>query len=126
MNGLKNSIRMELKSKTTVYSCSGCSNVAQLANKIAVKLDREQLATMSCIAGVGGDVLPLLNQARKAQKILVLDGCQLACAFNCLKRHEISVDNHLILTDFQLSKSMHSDFSEEEFLLNYELIKKLV
>lgn len=117
---------MKFKSKTTVYSCSGCSNVAQLANKMAVKLDREQLATMSCIAGVGGDVLPLLNQAKKAEKILVIDGCHLSCALNCLKRHEISVDNHIILTNYELSKSMHSDFSEEEFLLNYELIKKLV
>lgn len=117
---------MELKSKTTVYSCSGCSNVAQMANKIAVKLDREELAVMSCIAGVGGDVIPLLNQAKKAQKILVIDGCQLSCAYNCLKRHNISVDNHIVLTDYELLKNMHSDFSQEVFLLNYELIKKLV
>lgn len=38
-----------------VYACSGCSNVAQLANTIAVRLDRAGLAEMSCIAGVGGD-----------------------------------------------------------------------
>ena len=35
-----------------IYSCSGCSNVAQLANTLAVRLDRAGLAEMSCIAGV--------------------------------------------------------------------------
>ncbi|MBF3198252.1 zinc-binding protein, partial [Pseudomonas aeruginosa] len=39
-----------------VYACSGCSNVAQLANDLALRLDRARLAEMSCIAGVGGDV----------------------------------------------------------------------
>ena len=37
-----------------VYSCSGCSSVAQMANYIALELDKLGLAEMSCIAGVGG------------------------------------------------------------------------
>ena len=39
-----------------IYSCSGCSSAAQLANHVAVRLDRAGVAEMSCIAGVGGDV----------------------------------------------------------------------
>ncbi|TAK94969.1 MAG: zinc-binding protein, partial [Aquabacterium sp.] len=39
-----------------VYACSGCSSAAQLANHLAVRLDREGIAEMSCIAGVGGRV----------------------------------------------------------------------
>ena len=39
-----------------IYSCSGCSNIAQLANSVAIELDREVKAEMSCIAGVGGGV----------------------------------------------------------------------
>ncbi|MFB6195347.1 MAG: putative zinc-binding protein, partial [Haloplanus sp.] len=44
-----------------VYSCSGCSSAAQMANDLAVRLDRERVAEMSCIAGVGGDVGPLVD-----------------------------------------------------------------
>jgi uncharacterized metal-binding protein len=33
-----------------VYSCSGCSNIAQLANQVAIELDRDHIAEMSCIA----------------------------------------------------------------------------
>jgi len=37
--------------KPLVYSCSGCSSAAQMANYIAVQLDRMDVAEMSCIAG---------------------------------------------------------------------------
>ena len=39
-----------------VYSCSGCSSAAQMANHLALRLDRAGAAEMSCIAGVGGGV----------------------------------------------------------------------
>ncbi|MFM2427654.1 MAG: hypothetical protein RL707_1481, partial [Pseudomonadota bacterium] len=47
-----------------VYACSGCSSAAQLANQVALQLDRRGIAEMSCIAGVGGDVPYLLKIAR--------------------------------------------------------------
>ncbi len=40
--------------KPLVYACSGCSNVAQLANDLALILNRKNLAEMSSIAGIGG------------------------------------------------------------------------
>lgn len=51
------------KEKPLVYSCSGCSGAAQMANHIAVSLDRSDEAEMSCIAGVGGNVKALLKLA---------------------------------------------------------------
>jgi len=38
--------------KPLIYSCSGCSNIAQ----VAIELDRQNLAERSCIAGVGGAI----------------------------------------------------------------------
>lgn len=96
-----------------VYSCSGCSNVAQLANSVAVKLDRSGMAKMSCIAGVGGDVRSLVKVAEKAQKILALDGCPLQCAAECLKRHHIEPTVHLVLTDHGLVKNPSADVTPE-------------
>jgi len=43
--------------KPLVYACSGCSNVAQLANDLALILNRKNLAEMSSIAGIGGNDL---------------------------------------------------------------------
>ncbi|MBP9682032.1 MAG: putative zinc-binding protein [Bacteriovorax sp.] len=118
---------MESKRKSTLYSCSGCSNVAQLANKIAVKLDREKMATMSCIAGLGGDVPSLVQQAKRAEHILVIDGCPLQCALHCLKRHGLIPDEHVILTEYHLNKNKHCDFGEDEYLRVYaEISKKII
>lgn len=60
---------MPLSPLPLVYSCSGCSNVAQLANTLALRLDRAGLAEMSCIVGVGGHVAALVNKARSAKKM---------------------------------------------------------
>ncbi len=99
--------------KVTVYSCSGCSNVAQLANSVAVKLDRSGVAKMSCIAGVGGDVTSLVKVAQKSEKILALDGCPLECVSNCLKRHNIEPTVHLVLTEHGLVKNSSEDVTPE-------------
>ncbi len=97
-----------------VYACSGCSNAAQLANTLAVKLDRQHLAEMSCIAGVGGDVPPLVRAAQRGRKILALDGCPLHCVKNCLARHQLSPSLHLELADHGVKKRHHTDASEDE------------
>jgi len=56
-----------------IYSCSGCSSAAQLANHVAVRLDRAGDAEMSCIVGVGGGVKPLVAVARSGRVIVALD-----------------------------------------------------
>lgn len=81
-----------------VYSCSGCSNVAQLANRIAIQLDRDGLAEMSCIAGVGGNVRPLVNKAKSGRKVIAIDGCPLACSKNCLQQHNVNADHYYQLS----------------------------
>ena len=60
-----------------VYACSGCSSAAQLANHVALQLDRRGVAEMSCIAGVGGDVPKLVRLATSGRPIVALDGCPL-------------------------------------------------
>jgi len=106
--------RFFVKSKEViVYSCSGCSNVAQLANSVAVKLDRSGMAKMSCITGVGGDVKSLVKVAQNSEKILALDGCHLECVANCLKRHNIEPTVHLVLTEHGLVKNSSGDVTSE-------------
>jgi uncharacterized metal-binding protein len=92
-----------------VYSCSGCSNAAQLANTLAIRMDREGLAEMSCIAGVGGDVKSLVSKACSDRPIIVLDGCVLHCAKNCLKRHGVEPDLHIDLSTRGIRKRYHED-----------------
>lgn len=96
-----------------VYSCSGCSQVAQLANRIAVTLDRRQHVQMSCIAGVGGQVKPLLKLARSGRPILAIDGCALSCAKHSLANIGVQPSHHLQLADYGLKKKCAEEYSDE-------------
>lgn len=97
-----------------VYSCSGCSSAAQLANHVAVRLDRGQIAEMSCIAGVGGDVPSLVDVATSGRPIIALDGCPLQCVRNCLERHGVTPALHYTLSDFGIRKRYHDEFSDDD------------
>lgn len=105
-----------------VYSCSGCSNIAQLANDVAVKMDRNGIAEMSCIAGVGGLVKPLVKKAQSGRKIIAIDGCPLKCAKSCLNNIGVEPDFHFILTDYGMRKEYHKDYSNETVDQFFELI----
>lgn len=117
-NETQTSTRSKLKEMYSklplVYACSGCSSAAQLANSLAIRLDRERLAEMSCVAGVGGDVRSLLKTAQSRRKILVLDGCPLHCAKHCLDRHGISPTVHIDLSTAGIRKRFHEDATPEE------------
>jgi uncharacterized metal-binding protein len=93
-----------------VYSCSGCSSAAQLANAVALKLDRAGLAEMSCIAGVGGDVPSLLRTARSGRPIIALDGCALACVKSSLARHGLAPALYFDLAEQGVRKRPQVDF----------------
>ncbi|WP_436922910.1 putative zinc-binding protein [Halosimplex amylolyticum] len=97
-----------------VYSCSGCSSAAQMANDLAVRLDRERLAEMSCIAGVGGDVAPLVDTATSGRPTVVIDGCPLECARTCLDDHGVTPDYHVNLAAEGVAKEYHTDYDDEQ------------
>lgn len=101
-----------------VYSCSGCSSAAQLANHLAVRLDRDAQAEMSCIAGVGGNVRSLVRRAQDAaasgRRIIAIDGCILACAKSCLAERGVEPTDHILLAESGVSKKYHTDFDPAE------------
>ncbi|HRL36646.1 MAG TPA: putative zinc-binding protein [Ottowia beijingensis] len=92
-----------------VYSCSGCSSAAQLANHVALKLDRRGVAEMSCIAGVG-DVPKLVRLAQSGRPIVALDGCPLVCVKSSLARHGLVPERHYQLHQYGVKKRNHQDF----------------
>ena len=99
-----------------VYSCSGCSSAAQMANHVALQLDRRGLAEMSCIAGVGGDVPHLVKIAQSGRPIVALDGCPLACVKSCLARHGLAPDRYHQFHTHGVKKRQHDDFDPAQAL----------
>ena len=96
------------------YSCSGCSSAAQMANQMALWLDRQGEAEMSCIAGVGGGVAGLVRTARTGRPIVALDGCLLQCVKACLDNAGVRPDVHVILSEHGVKKRRHADFDTDQ------------
>ena len=100
--------------KPLVYSCSGCSSAAQMANHLAIQLDRSGKAEMSCIAGVGGNVKALVKTAKSGRRIIAIDGCPLTCVKACLGNHNITPDQHFELSGYAVKKQKGVDFDSKE------------
>jgi uncharacterized metal-binding protein len=113
-----------------VYSCSGCSSAAQFANDLALRLDREGLAQMSCIAGVGGNVPSLVRRAQEAaasgRPILAIDGCVLACTRACLAQRDLKPTVHVQLAEQGVRKQYHADFDPQQFEQLYAELRERV
>ncbi len=97
-----------------IYSCSGCSSAAQLANHLAIRLDRIGIAEMSCIAGVGGDVPALVRVAKSGRSIISIDGCALRCVQSCLRRHAVTPTQAFVLSEYEIKKTFHEDYAQAD------------
>lgn len=93
------------KPATIVYACSGCSDAGELADRIARRLTREGVAEMSCLAGIGGRVKPLVNKAASAERILAIDGCPLNCTRHTLELAGFKNFEHLELHKLGMKKN---------------------
>lgn len=96
-----------------LYSCSGCSSAAQMANHLALRLDRRGVGEMSCIAGVGGDVPSLVKVATSGRPVVALDGCPLHCVRSSLARHGVEPAVHVTLSEYGVKRRAHEDFDPD-------------
>jgi uncharacterized metal-binding protein len=97
-----------------VYCCSGSSSAGQLANHVAHALDRQGIAEMASIAGVGAHDPQHLGKAKSRFPLIVIDGCPNACARRCLARHAIEPERHYVLSTFGATKRIRAEFSARE------------
>ncbi|MDN5347561.1 MAG: hypothetical protein PWP65_1125 [Clostridia bacterium] len=49
------------------------SNVGQVANQAAVKLDQEGIGKLFCLAGLGGHVQSIVESTKAAKRIVAID-----------------------------------------------------
>ena len=87
-----------------VFACSGAADVGEISDKVARKLMTEGKGKMFCLAGVGGQVQPIVNKTRAAPYILAIDGCSLDCAKMTLEQIGCTGFRHIRITDLGMEK----------------------
>jgi small redox-active disulfide protein 2 len=87
-----------------LYSCSGASNVGQITNEVAKALSAQGLGKFSCLAGVGSNGGGFIASAKKANRIVCLDGCAIKCAQKTLVHAGIEPAVQIVITDLGIKK----------------------
>jgi len=87
-----------------VYPCSGSADTGEIADRAARRLDADNVAWMSCLAGIGGRVSGLMANAAAAPALLAIDGCPQDCAKKALELAGFTQVRHLRVTDLGLKK----------------------
>ena len=107
-----------------ILSCSGGSNVGQLANQVAVELTQEGFGKMFCLAGIGGHLSGFVQSAKDVSQIVAIDGCSVGCAKAILKHAEIAIKSYLVLTDLGIEKNNDFKLRKEEVQKVKEAVKE--
>jgi uncharacterized metal-binding protein len=101
-------------SKVLIFSCSGGSNVGQMANQAAVDLTQTGRGRLFCLAGIGAHKGGMIESARAADLLVVIDGCPVKCAAETIKHLNLEPEVCLVITDLGIEKSHELRFDEEE------------
>ena len=101
----------------TILACSGASNVGQITNETAKRLDIEKQGRFFCLAGVGGHVSGMIVSVEGAEKVLVIDGCPVACAKKCMDAAGLSNYEYLVVTDLGIEKNHDFTLNESDISL---------
>jgi uncharacterized metal-binding protein len=87
-----------------VYPCSGAADTGEIADRAARRLDAEDRAWMSCLAGIGGRVSGLMANAAAAPTLLAIDGCPHDCAKKTLELAGFTNIRQVRVTDLGFKK----------------------
>lgn len=87
-----------------VYPCSGAADTGEIADRAARRLAAENVAWMSCLAGIGARAGGLLANAAAAPVLIAIDGCPLDCAWKTLELAGFTHVKHVRVTDLGFKK----------------------
>jgi uncharacterized metal-binding protein len=87
-----------------IFACSGAADVGEISDRAARKLGKNGAGAMFCLAGVGGQVEPIMKKTASASKILAIDGCPLNCVKGTLEQAGFHNYIHLQLAELGLEK----------------------
>ena len=107
----------ESRKTVLLYACSGGANVAEAADRAALRLMDDGKGTMFCLAGLGAEIEGMVQTARDADLNVVIDGCPVDCAGKIFERLGVENVLRLRVTDLGVEKVKGVRATEEEVSL---------
>jgi len=107
-----------------IFSCSGGSNVGQIANETARKLSSQSIGGMYCLAGIGGHISGFAEVTREVKKVVAIDGCPVHCARKTLEHAEYPVTVHVVVTDVGIRKTLDFHLDDKDIATVENAVKE--
>lgn len=112
--------------KVVFFTCGGASNCGQIASQVAIKLDKEGLGSFRCIAGIGAHNEEMIESAKSAMRLVVLDGCETACAKSTIEHAGLGVTDWVCITEAGIEKVHKFAISPKQISLVLQRTKELL
>ncbi len=94
-----------------IFSCSGSSNVGQIANGASIKLTQAGIGKFFCLAGIGGHVSGMIESTKAGKMLVAIDGCQVACAKKTLEHAGFNINEYVQVTELGIEKDHNLDLN---------------
>ncbi len=88
-----------------IFPCSGAADVGEISDRAARRMTAQGHGKMFCLAGIGGNISGMIASAKGADRVLVIDGCELDCAKKTIEERGIEDFLHFRVTDLGMKKS---------------------
>jgi|WetSurMetagenome_2_1015567.scaffolds.fasta_scaffold868165_1 uncharacterized metal-binding protein len=96
-----------------VVACSGAANVGQISNALAVKMNQQGVARMTCLTALGAH-LPAYIESVRDTELVVLDGCPVACAKQVIEHIGIKDYKYFVISEMGVKKTRRFDQVEND------------
>lgn len=107
-----------------VFPCSGGSNCGQIANEAAVRLTKEGVASLFCLAGIGAHIGGMVESARSAERIVAIDGCSVGCARKVLEHAGLTITDYIDVAKLGVEKNKNFDLVERDVVSIVDFVRK--
>jgi uncharacterized metal-binding protein len=105
----------EAENLDIILACDGAASVGQVGHAVAVELtNTAESARMCCITAVAAESKAHVDIARRARKLIVINGCANRCASKVLERLGIPYTYEMVISKEGVDKVPTLDFDEED------------
>lgn len=105
----------EAENLDIILACDGAASVGQVGHAVAVELTNSNgAARMCCITAVAAESKAHVDIAKRARKLVVINGCANRCASKVLERLGIPYQYETVIAKEGVEKVSTLDFDEED------------
>lgn len=115
----------EAENLDIILACDGAASVGQVGHAVAVELtNSKEAARMCCITAVAAESKAHVDVAKRARKLIVINGCANRCASKVLERLNIPYTYETVIAKEGVEKVPTLDFDMEDVQRISEKIAK--